>query len=684
MKKVVEIGFGSKGAPVPLSLSPDSEALSSIVSFHRMPGDARKALHSELVMNGAGTETLALFSEHTTNATLPGGVYSLPPYEYVLQVGRRALEEAHRNSGITEMLTALSAKLASVTGVPTVTTHGGKILEEDDIIPLPGIISTPLPTANEWALFARIRDAATAIAMNPTELRHLKRDALRRLLLLLLLASGIPLSNLIRYRAYYRFGSFVYVGGRPAYFIALLRQTDCGLGLMPIQIAQPDCVASVLAAMAQIGPVSPERFIFSDFDWDALARRRSLLRLLPKECRDRIPPDADRVLDRGATLLSLLRIGGFLTTSLRDRLWIPANYYHPYDVLDARGVARTSLCRIDGEPWTDPYLPSPKAIDRAATFDELLFLLGPKSAATGRGRPRELPAHLRHVQGQPRTWSDETWAALICHYWPRPAKVRIALLLEETAAAGKGAWARAVRIFNLIADQGKLCTARPLRLVPPQQMAAFLDRVENVHLPNLVRDKAKLARAIRQIRSLATLGVRPQEARRISPRDYSDAEHLHLMLIRGTKARRSARECSIHVFKQGPCGEQLFAAWDDRCQSSEVMNRGLARNDRPAFAGPGDETARFDLINAALRTAFAELTGEPLGGSGDEGIYTAYALRHATAVRLVQAAIDTDYVTGNFQAALALAAKSMGHTYPVFLSHYLGTAAFVLTWKPQP
>jgi hypothetical protein len=684
MKKVTEIGIKTAGSNQSLSMASAASGLAAIINFGHNAGDARKALHSDLVVAGAGTEVLAMFSEHGTNATLPGGAYSLPPYRYALDVGRHALDEVHRASGCTELLNDLAIKLAAEGGIPTVNTHGGEVLDDDVAISLPGLLSTPLPTRDEWAFFQRIRDEATIIAMDPDRLKALKRDGLRRLLLLLLLASGLPLKNLTRYRQYYSFGSFVFVGGLPAYFVALMRQTDLGLGLLPIKIAHPDSVARVLAAMSSPCGVTSDGVIFRDFDWDAEVRRRSVVRMLSRRCQSQLPLDADRMLDSSATLVSLLNIGGFLTTSLRDSLWIPSNYYHIVDLLSAKGVARTAQRGIDGEPWRDPYRPTLKARERAATFQDLIMLLDPLSAKKrGKGQPRQMPPQLRKAGRDVTKWCDEEWAALIAHFWPRPSKARLKDLLEATGAAGnKGGWNRAVRIFELIAKAGGLHTAQPLRLLPPEKLSEFLRQVETVHLPAVEHGGAILTRMVGQLWSFGAAGVRPQEARKIIASDFSELKRLVLLLIRGTKSHRATRQPSVDNFAEGPGGLHISTRWM-RSFESNAGKFGVDSEEKepPMFASKGEAGTRYDGLNVAIRAGFADFIGEDFSDDGGDGTYTAYSLRHATVIRLIQGAIDSDYLYGNFQAALALVAKTVGHSYPVCLSHYLGTAALVLQWR---
>ena len=114
---------------------------------------SRKALYFALVMAGFGTEILSLFTEHGTNATLPGGVYSLAPLQIYLKAGREAVESVHRASGIDGMLEDLGDRFLANGGIPYVVTQKGQVNEglgELDTIDLPSFQSLPLPSSDQW------------------------------------------------------------------------------------------------------------------------------------------------------------------------------------------------------------------------------------------------------------------------------------------------------------------------------------------------------------------------------------------------------------------------------------------------------------------------------------------------------------------------------------------------------
>ena len=663
---------------LPSELRPEYEAISA---FGCRPGEARKALHSEVIMAGWGTEISALFSEHGTNAILPGGVYSLAPFEYYLRVGRVALESIHQASGVEKLLSKLTVKLSKFKGVPAITTCNGEQISSDEreTIELPGFRSLPLPSPEEWVFFGRVTGALER-AGQP----GLSRDELRRLLILCLLESGVPLKNLCRYRRYYRFGSFIFINEKPTFFVALIRQSDNGLGLMPIKLKRPELVARLLFELRRFFIPTSERAIFGDFEFNARTLGAFVERLVLPLPSPTFPSSLFGVLDRGATFTSMLEFGGFLTTALRDELLLPANYYHVGDLLDAMGFSRVTLMGIDGNTWFDPYAPTKTQLERALELGGVLALLAPKSDRNpGKGRPRKMPAKFRAIAQQYQSWPNRTWAAFVVYYWSQPSKSRIRrLLIESGTCDEKMAWPRAIKIFDEIRNSGQLASARPLRLLPPKSIMGFIEQVKAVYLPAAIRNTEKQRRMLALITSIAALGCRPQEGLRICQRDFTSSAGFRLLRLHGTKVHRARREPSLNLFAGGPGGYGLCCRFSDMV---DLCSETIHQNTHPLFAGHREASGRYEKLNSVLRTAFAEYTGTDFAATAaSEGSFTAYSLRHATAIRLVQSAIDEDFLYGNFQAALAESASALGHSYPVFLSAYVGTAALLLTWPTGP
>lgn len=674
MKRIVEIGIDHEGKTQPIaSLSAEIRAgFEAISAFGHRPGEARKALHSEIVVAGWGTEISALFSEHGTNAILPGGVYSLAPFRYYLEAGRVALESIQQATGVGKLFIRLTDKLRQSNGVPSVTTHNGEQLagDERETIELPGFSSLPLPTPEEWRLFGVI----TAAGGKARDVAH-SRDELRRLLLVCLLESGVPLKNFCRYRRYYRFGSFIFVDGKPTYFVALMRQSDSGLGLMPIKLKRPDLVSWLLTEVQRYFVPSPDRAIFGDFAFNA----RTLSEFVGRLAGTRGTSNAFGILDHSATFAGLLALGGFLTTALRDELLLPANYYNVGDLLDAMGIARANLRGVDGSCWRDPYAPTQTQRERALDLGGILDLLteNPKRKQ-GKGRPRQLPMNLRAITKHYKSWPDRTWAALVAYFWPQPSKSRIRKLLIQSGTCDDAiAWPKAIRIFEQIRYSGRLASARPLRLMPPARLMDFFERMEQVNLPATIKSSEKRHRALALIATISALGCRPQEALRICKHDFTSAAEFRLLRLHGTKVHRARREPPLHLFDAGPCGNELCNRWKDLVAA---CSSGITSDAHPLFAGQREAAGRYETVNDVLRTAFEDFTGTNFPDPENEGSFSAYSLRHAAAIRLVQAAIDNDFLHGNFQAALAESASALGHSYPVFLSCYIGTAAVLLAW----
>jgi hypothetical protein len=128
--------------------------LRDIVHAGLSPGTARKGLYSELVEHGYGFEAVALLTEHGTNALLPGGPYSLAPYNIYSDLGREALDAAHAGA-VSAVLNRLAEhSLAAQGGARTLLNLGdaAKALSNDEVtcLELPGFSALPLPTPGQW------------------------------------------------------------------------------------------------------------------------------------------------------------------------------------------------------------------------------------------------------------------------------------------------------------------------------------------------------------------------------------------------------------------------------------------------------------------------------------------------------------------------------------------------------
>jgi hypothetical protein len=154
------------------------------------------------------------------------------------------------------------------------------------------------------------------------------------------------------------------------------------------------------------------------------------------------------------------------------------------------------------------------------------------------------------------------------------------------------------------------------------------------------------------------------------------------MNIHGTKVARAHRQVPLHVCELGPGGAAVFRCWRDIVErrSTDVSD------DNPLFANKNEASKRTsDLLSRALDSAFCHCSGEDAGLNVRlRGAYTAYSLRHAAAIRMIQGAIDLDFKGGNFICALEEVAATMGHQHPTLISSYLGTAASILDFDCSP
>ena len=681
MKRAINVGYAD-GDQILSRSQLDSGLqieIDAIANFNGQPGAARKGIHSIVIEDGWGTEIAALFSGHGTNATLPGSVYSLAPLTYYLDVGTIALDAVYRKAGVDELLSRLCRRWDESGGVPAIDSldDSSDDIDELETAELPGVSSLPYPPGACWTVFNVIAQKANGIS---DELTSWSRDDLLRALMLQLLQSGIPLKNLRRYRKYYRTGSFICVDGTPRFFAALIAQSDGGLGLVVTTIRHPEVVASILDNLKRFGPLAPRTNIFSDFEMSDSSLRSFVERrfdLNAAEHKIIAAHTTSKTLDRSATFIAVLKLGGFLAAALRDQMLSAPNYYHVGDLLRLKGICRSRLTTLDHQPWEDPYSPTPTQRKREVDTPVLVGLL---NAATeprrGRGRPRQLPKAFAEL-GAYVDWSDRIWGKLVGHYWPQPSRARIRrLLLDSGACSDAVAWKRANRIYQFVAADGKLASAPPQRLIDPQRVAPFLQRTETFHLPAAVASRRTCKRLTGLMYSLATVGCRTHEGCRIARDDFTRIFGLSCLSLRGTKTHRAKREPLTKVFVAGLENTDVFGRWE------MLVNEACIAHGGPLFGTGAGKRDRADKLNEALQAAFNEelRTSGNADRSEHEGRFTSYSLRRVTVLRLIQAAIDDHFLHGHFLAAISSVAAALGHSLAVCLSHYLGTAAVVLTW----
>jgi hypothetical protein len=122
------------------------------------------------------------------------------------------------------------------------------------------------------------------------------------------------------------------------------------------------------------------------------------------------------------------------------------------------------------------------------------------------------------------------------------------------------------------------------------------------------------------------------------------------MEVDGTKVARARRQIALHVCQLGPGGKDVFRRWLDFVQ----VKGADIRKDELLFASEDEGSKRTsDILSKVLDKAFCTWSGEDKSISANlRGAYTAYSLRHAAAVRMIQGAIDMDFIRGNFVIAL--------------------------------
>ena len=531
-----------------------------------------------------------------------------------------------------------------------------------------------MPLPEDWKVFEQARDGFAKLLQSP-ETQSL--DRLRYLMMFALCEAGIPLRNLLRRYKYYKYGSFIAARGQ-LWFLALIRQVDAGLGLVPVLISK--CESRMLLLTRKLSGktgIDGNQLIGSDF----LPTRAGFVNVVKLLLQSANAESADwdcmrifHMIDRCSTFTALVHLGGFLTFSLRDKLILPANYYDIRDLLATMGTDPKELKGLDGAPWRNPYVPSTEALDRAVSQEELFALMGLNGGCARRGRPRKLPA--RCAGRDVRLLENFELARLVAWYIPCPT---FALLYQlglhlhpdsETAAAR-----RAQKIVLALNDKGLGHVGKPIRLVPPQKFLHFLEQASK---DGLAMGTRRPQQKIKQLlMSVAFTGMRLGEAMRLRRKDVFGVGRFETIFVNGTKVDRAKRSVPIQAMRRGPNGEELYKVWRSALSSSTVADA-----KEPLFASKEDDTKRFsDLLKSPLLRAFSSLSIAVEGeDSRTAGTFTAYSLRHAAALRLIQGAIDSDFVNGNFTCALAEVAQCLGHSLPTLLSSYLGTACLALRW----
>jgi integrase len=379
-------------------------------------------------------------------------------------------------------------------------------------------------------------------------------------------------------------------------------------------------------------------------------------------------------MDRCSTFTAVVQLGGFLTCSLRDELILPANYYDIRDLFATTGIKAEELKGLNGEPWRNPYVPTTETLNRALSHEELFELIGLGSRR--QERKRALPG--RWAGREVRTLSNDDIAMLIADYIPCPTfplLYKLGLLLDggsETAAK-----LRARQILLALNKKGLGHAGKPIRLVPHEKFSHFLEVACNEELAAQTWQRTTKDRVMGLLATMAFTGMRLGEAIRMRGQNICRVGKYETIFIDGTKVDRAKRNVPTVAIRTGSNGEDLYKWWRSFLASGSVTDAG-----EPLFASKDEGSKRYsDLLKSVLTGAFASLNA---GVEGEDprtaGTYSAYSLRHATALRLTQGAIDSDFECGNFSCALAEISQCLGHSLPTLLSSYVGTACLVLRW----
>ena len=583
----------------------------------------------------------------------------------------------YQRSGLTSLYNELAQKLSKAQPVPEVYCNLGDSDapgdQEISRLDLPGIHPLPLPTPEEWRAFQGAL-AGLDRFLNRADLRS--TDKLKHGLALLLCQSGVPLKNVFRRLRNYRFGSFISTGEDLAYFAALNSQHDQGLGLVLLALGQTAFPLQQILGELSLRPrceTTQRKSLFSDFRFSKVTFSKFLRQLL-SETADAASRWTDRhliaMVDRCSTLLCVMKLGGFQAFSLRDQLIIPANYFEVTDLLYAEGVPDSDLSGSDGRRWVNPYTPSREALDRSLTDGAFFELIGLQDHTKRSGRPRKLSSRLKKVISEDiRKADNNALAKLIAFYKPWPSYSFVRELSERLGSEnGESAKSRANRISNIIYKMGWAHTGKECRFLPLDQLESMLDYVIKQEMPDRIPNPVMRERLEGIISTIALTGMRLGEVMRMRHGDIVSVGNYASMHIHGTKVTRARRDVLLDVFKTGFGAETFYERWmriiKRRCSATARGDLLFAKADEREGAKRTSHLLRQVLDPAFERIRYRECRA----GEDVRGRFGAYTLRHLAAIRLVQGAIDVDFVWGNFHSALAEVAMSLGHGLPALLS----------------
>lgn len=616
----------------------------------------RKALLSALAQEGVGLEIHSLISEHGNNAFLPGGALSIVPLEVVLDLARDSLERIYTCCGINDVLEGIDSLRDQFDSPPSIITEPQTASR--------GIAGFPLPTNAE---FQGVTAMANTLG-NRIERGLAGPNEMRLWLILELALNGVPIGNIASNHSYYSEESFVVGPSGEVFFLAVMPQADLGLGVIPIYLqVNAKRLKSVCTALTKNG----RRDLFFKLDLSLSTLGESLLRSAGKESNwdtfvghRHTGPAAARV----STFMSLLRLGGMVTTGLMGRLLIPPNFYNIGDLLSRDCQQYQSPVTLFGAPIETPYAPSEIELSMRLRVPDIVQLVQSGSLVRG-GRPRHLPTAL---QGRNcACWAIADWVQLFRDADSMISRNKIAMVLETVFSIGRAEAAlRARFIHRGMRLAGYLRAGRPLRFVPPDKTPEFVQLV----CRKLLHQGGEVAvRDAGMVRAGWATGARIGEAARAQREDYSRIGEWEEFHLRGTKTVRARRDLPLSLARLGPGGGDAVR---DFLESLFISNA------NPAFASKAESVKRIsERIGKSLNAAFREFRGNTdVYHSQTEGAYSFHDLRHAAFVRMLQGAIDGHLSRGNFMIVVMKIAQGMGQNIHTALCSYLGSAVLALRW----
>jgi len=644
----------------------------------------RKALYSALIEAGVGIEIIALIFEHGTNALLPMGPLSFYPMRWIFESAGQILNAVHEAAGVPVVFKDLEEISLRHTPFPFIEDESGFDSVEFENLPGTGLISVPIKEEVELIKLAT-QEFVNLVLSNS----NISVSVLRSGLLLLLAKAGVPILNLNIYKRYYGIKSFV-SNSEELHFVALMTQKDLGMGLLPVNLGGDSELFTLI--LKRIKESEHHSLFFNK----GLSKRETgqfiatMLRINNAHLLEGITATSLYwALHRCSNFNALFKLGGMLTAGLSGKLFLPANYYDIGDLLNAKNRTWTPLVGFDGYTWKNPYLPSERDLSNHLESDEMIELLKQKHLGGPNKRGRKRKGGIRKLSkefgGEPSTWDNQKFQSFFLFYNCWPTRFKMQKVMQETTGLPENECKRrATSIFRNMRQKCLLHAGRPLRFIPSEMFPEFLELL----LKNIQRWRLKKPELSRKnqmwVLGGAALGMRISETLIMRREDYQITGLFETMMIRGTKSRRAKRLFPLHLARQGSQGQALVRGFlaglnsdqgsedDGTVPFSDFIDQ-EPENANNSLASVMDNTFRsFRKIPKPNREKKVECHPHVVGR------YTHHSLRHATAVRLLQAIMDTSFNRGDMWGGISELALGLGHTLHTFLCSYVGTAVLTL------